>query len=730
MLKEMSFRKDFLASIVVFLVAIPLCLGIALASGAPLVSGIITGAIGGIVVGVLSASRVSVSGPAAGMVAVVLAAIHQLGGFDTFLLALIFAGILQLLAGALRAGFIANYVPATVVKGLLAAIGILIMIKQLPLALGYFPETKGVELSLQEAQQTLSLVPFLQMYKNLHAGAILISVISLFILFSWEKIPYSWIKKIPAAFVVVLLAVILNEGFELFIPAFALEPSHLVNIPVTEHYKALLAQFHQPDFSAWQNPSVYWYAVMIALVASLETLLNLEAIEKIDKRHRYCSRDRELFAQGIGNVCSGFLGGLPVTSVIVRSSVNINAGGQSKLSTILHGIFLLSSLLLIAEWLNAIPLAALAAILIHTGYKLANISLFKEVYDEGPYYFFPFILTIIAIVMTNLLMGILIGLAVSIFFILKHHSKNCFTVVDEKYPSGDILRVVLPQHATFLNRAAMIEELNLLPKNSRVVIDGKFSDYIDEDILEILKDFKESLKLEKNILINLEGFKEHYQVDQKPSFINATTYDVQASLTPQMILNILKEGNQRFVTNTPIHKNYQQQMTATAQSQHPIGVVLSCIDSRVPVEVVFDLSLGDLFVVRVAGNVANLDVVASIEFACHYAGAKLILVLGHKSCGAVKAACENVHGGHLTQLLEKIKPAIDLELEKQYQSPDPQSDQFVTSVARTNVQLTKKWLYSHSEILSKLIDEKKVLLVGGFYDIHTGRVELDEVETE
>jgi carbonic anhydrase len=728
MFKIDSIRKDFLASLVVFLVAIPLCLGIALATNVPLSVGILTGAIGGIIVGFLSDSRVSVSGPAAGMVALVIAAINQLGSYETFLLALIFAGGLQFLGGILRSGFIANYVPATVVKGLLAAIGILIIIKELPMAFGYFATDDMMQIALRETQETLSLKPLLELVQYFHFGATFISLVSLFILFMWHKVTVRFFKVIPAAFVVVVVAILMNFGYQCFLPAFSLESAHLVNIPVNEDLLTLFSQFKHPDFSALTNFSVYWYALMIAMVASLETLLNLEAIEKIDKRHRYCSRDKELIAQGVGNMISGFVGGLPITSVIARSSVNINAGAKTKLSTILHGIFLFFSLSLFAKWLNYIPISALASVLIYTGYKLASVKLLKEVYEEGAYYFAPFIITILAIVFTNLLLGIVIGLIVSIFFILKNHSKNGFTVVNEKYPSGDIFRLVLPQQATFLNRAAMIERMNRFPRNSKVIVDAQLSDYIDEDILEIVKDFKQSLGVEKNILINLEGFKNHYNVDRNLSFINATTYDVQSSLTPQMILKILQEGNQRFINNTPIHKNYRQQITVTAQSQHPIAVVLSCIDSRVPVEVIFDLSLGDLFVVRIAGNIANDDVIGSIEFACHEAGAKLILVLGHKSCGAVKAACDHVQLGHVTQLLDKIKPAIELELEKQYQPVDMQSDTFVTNVARTNVQLTKKWLYDHSSILNTLISEQKVLLVGGFYDVHTGIVELDDHE--
>lgn len=717
-------KKNFLASVVVFLVAIPLCLGIALASGASLFSGIITGCIGGVIVGAISASRVSVSGPAAGMVAVVLAIVAQLGSFDAFLLALFLAGILQIIGGVFRGGFIANYVPATVVKGLLAAIGLTIVIKQIPLAVGYLggPFTPDEMLKTAQENGVIRSIPHLLSHVNI--GAALISIFSFMVLIFWEKIPLSKIKNIPSAIVVVILGIIINLFYEHFWQTLLLPTTHLVNIPVTTNLQEFFSQFKHPDFSALNNEKVYFSAVMIAIVASLETLLNLEAIEKIDKQHRYCSRNRELVAQGIGNVCSSLIGGLPITSVIVRSSVNINAGGNSKLSTIFHGLLLLISLTFMARWLNYIPIAALATILIFTGLKLAKLSLFIEVYKKGMRYFIPFIVTIIAILWFNLLMGILIGLATSILFILQRNSKNCFSIIDEKHPSGDVLRLVLPEQATFLNRAGIIEGLNNLPRNAKVILDATSTDYIDEDIIDILNDSKDALKSEKNILFNFEGFQEHYDLKQTKNFIQVTTYDVQASLTPAKVLTLLREGNLRFVKGTPIHRNYKQEMAATSASQHPIAVILSCIDSRVPVELIFNLSLGDVFVIRIAGNIANDDILGSVEFACHVAKAKLIMVLGHKNCGAIKAACDDFHLGHLTQLIDKIKPAIELSLAEEA-SPVVDAE-FLLQVTRNNVQLTKEWLIEHSAILQDLLLKNEVGIVGGLYDIATGEVQFDD----
>lgn len=728
MLNFSYIKQDLFASIVVFLVAIPLCLGIALASGVPLISGIIAGIIGGIVVGIFSGSPLSVSGPAAGMIAVITASIHQLGSFEAFLLALCFAGIFQIIAGIIRAGFIANFVPSNVIQGLLVAIGILIIVKQLPLALGYFAEPNSLKIALKETQETLTFSPLLDLLKHLDADAMVISIISLIILIGWGKFYPSLAKRIPAPVVVVLAAIVANQFFHYYFPRLALEPSDLVNIPINETFHDLVARLYHPDFSRWNDINIYLYAFMIAAVASLETLLNLEGVEKLDKKRRYCSRNRELVASGIGNMFSGLVGGIPITSVIVRSSVNIDAGARSKLSAIFHGFLLLLSLTFIAKGLNQIPIAALATILIHTGYKLANISSFKNAYQQGFRYFIPFVITVFAIVVTNLLLGIVIGLSVSLFFILHHNSKKCFTVIQESHPSGDVMRLLLPNQVTFLSKSAIIEELNQQKNNSKIIIDAKFTDYIDDDILGIIKEFGANQATNKNILLNLEGFQEHYDLDNSHSFLNVTTYDIQSMLTPERVLKILCEGNERFVNTTPIHKNYKQQIIATSQSQHPIAVVLGCIDSRVPVEIVFDLSLGDLFVVRIAGNIGNFDILGSIEYACQIVGAKLIIVLGHKDCGAIKAACNNFHGGHIEQLVKKIKPAIDMETVTKTNRTGNNS-QFVTNVVYNNIQLTKAYLYRESLILKEMLDARKIGLIGALYDTETGHVEFEDLST-
>lgn len=714
-----NLKQDFWASITVTLVAIPLCLGISLASGTPLFSGILTGVIGGIVVGFLSESRVSVSGPAAGMIAVIIAAIAQLGSFQLFLTALMIAGLMQIFAGVFRLGFIANFIPTNVIQGLLAAIGILIILKQIPVALGYYQGQASLQELLRTTEETLDIPYVIHAFWNMHLIPVVITFSSLGILLIWEKYFSTYSKKIPGPVLVIPVAIAINLLANKFMPEFALKTQHLVNIPVMHSYKELLSQLRFPDFNSFHDIRVYTVAGMMAIVASLETLLNLEGIEKIDRRHRYTSRDRELLAQGTGNLISGLLGGLPITSVIVRSSVNIYSGATSKISTIFHGVFLLISITLIPQYLNYIPLPALAAILIHTGYKLSSVSLFRKAYSEGKRYFVPFLVTTVAIVFSNLLMGILIGLTVSILFILHYNTKYSFTVVNESHTAGNVLRFILPQQITFLNKAAIIDELNKIPKNAKVLIDANLTDYIDDDVLGVIRDFKEDQSIEKNILLNLTGFKAHYEIKNQIKFINATTHDVQIALTHHDALKILIEGNKRFILGTPIHKDFKHQIEATSQSQHPIGVVLSCIDSRVPVEIIFDLTLGDLFVSRIAGNIANIDVVASIEFACQVAQAKLVVILGHKECGAIKAACDNVEMGNITHLIEKIKPAI--EMEKLENTPE-NKHQFIDNVIYNNVILTKQYILEKSDILKNLLAKNEINVIGAIYDIHTGEV--------
>jgi carbonic anhydrase len=715
-------KNDLLAGVVVFLVAIPLCLGIALASGAPLFSGIISGIIGGIVVGLLSESAVSVSGPAAGMAAVVLAAIAELGGFNTFLLALVFAGILQIGLGSLRAGFLADYIPSNVIQGLLCAIGILIIIKQIPFILTYTSENKELMASFKSAAGNLSRAELAGIFAHINLGAITIGLLSLLLLMYFDKTQNVMTKRIPGSVIVVIVGTLANEVYANFFPTLMQNTSELVNIPVTESISAFVANLQTPSWSSWTNPNVYLYGFILAAVASLEALLNLEGIEKLDKVKRYCSRNRELVAQGIGNTLAGLMGGLPITSVIVRSSVNINSGATTKISTIFHGLLILLVVLVIPHWMNAIPLAALAAILINVGYKLTKPSIYIQMYQQGAARFIPFIVTIIAIIGTNLLTGVIIGLLTGFFFILRANSQIQLDIINEKYPSGDTKRLVLPQHMSFLRKASLVAELMTIPNNSRLVIDARYAKYIDKDIQEVLDVFQKDQAPQKRISLNMLGFKDRYEIHDHIEFLNVTNYRTQSSLKPDNILTILKEGNQRFIRDQPIHRYLLNDVKASSYTQHPLAIILGCIDSRVPVESIFDVGFGDVFVSRIAGNVMNEDILASVEFACHYAGAKLIVVLGHTYCGAIKAACDHTDGGQLKHLLDKIQPAIAAETET-IENRTSTNIEFITNVTKLNIKNTVQHIHGKSNVLNRLINAGDVGLIGATYDIKTGMVE-------
>jgi carbonic anhydrase len=723
--KSRNLKFDFIAGIIVFLVAIPLCLGIALASGAPLFSGIISGIIGGIVVGILSGSQVSVSGPAAGMAAVVLAAISQLGDFNSFLLALMLAGFLQIIVGGLRAGFIAEYVPSNVVQGLLCAIGILLIIKQLPLAFTLSSDLAELKSNLLDLDEGLTLKPLFDLSFHINSGAMILSISAIALLIFFDKTKIKWLSVIPGPIVAVIAGVVLNDIFVYSNSYLAQNSPQLVNIPRHEGLSDFFSEMQSPTWTSWTNPNVYLYAVVLAIVASLETLLNIKACEKLDKTHRPCSKNRELVAQGVGNLVAGLIGGIPITSVIVRTSVNLQSQAKTKFATILHGSFILLAVMFIPQTLNKIPLSTLAAVLIYTGYKLTRPSIYLTIYRQGADRFIPFVATLISIVVFNLLAGILVGLMVSLFFILKSNSQVRLDIIKEIYPNGVTNRLVLPQQTTFLNKASLVAELESIPGNSQLIIDARYSDYIDKEIVEFIKEFQHEQAPLKQISLNLIGFKEHYNIHNYIDFINVTTFDVQATLLPYQVLNILKEGNHRFLRDTQIHRSLKIDIKHTATTQHPIAVVLGCIDSRVPVETIFDMSFGDLFCVRVAGNVVNDDVLASIEYACKVVGAKLLVVLGHTRCGAIQAACDGVENGHITQLLAKIKPAIAAEtVTKDDRSGHNHS--FLNNVTELNIANTLQQIYQDSPILRQLTDEEDIGMVGAIYDVNSGKVKFKD----
>lgn len=513
-----SLKSDLPASIVVFFVALPLCLGIALASGAPLFSGLIAGIIGGIVVGALSGSKIGVSGPAAGLAAIVLTSIATLGGYENFLVAVVLGGIIQIIFGLLKAGIIGYYFPSSVIKGMLTGIGIIIILKQIPHFFGYDADPEGDFAFFQlDGENTFSEI--FKTLNNISLGATIIAIVGLVILLLWDKI-LSEKGKIFQIIQGPLVVVILGIAYSFFTNGdeiFGISNKHLVKVPIPEDAASFLAQFSFPNFNAIGNPEIWVTAFTIALVASLETLLCVEATDKLDPDKNVTPTNRELLAQGTGNIVSGLIGGLPITQVIVRSSANIQSGGKSKLSAIIHGFLLLISVIIIPKLLNMIPLSVLAAILFIVGFKLAKPSLFKKMYDLGWKQSIPFFVTVLGIVFTDLLMGIGLGLAVGVVVILiKSYQNSHFLHIEDKSNGKHKIKMTLAEEVTFFNKGAILKELDRLPIDSYLEIDVRKTRYLDNDIIEILDDFAEKAK-ERNIDIIL--ISERGIVENPDSFI-------------------------------------------------------------------------------------------------------------------------------------------------------------------------------------------------------------------
>ena len=482
-----NFKDDIPASIVVFLVAMPLCLGIAMASGAPLYSGLISGVIGGIVVGSLSGSPLGVSGPAAGLAVIVLNAIQDLGSFEFFLVAVVLAGIIQVIMGFLRAGVIAYFFPSSVIHAMLSGIGILIFMKQVPHFFGYDKDPEGeMEFFQPDGENTFS--ELLNMLDYMTPGVIIVSSVSLAVLLLWETRAFKqmkFTKIIQGPLVAVVLGVVLNFVFK-GNESLEIKGDHLVSIPLAANFSEFTNNFTLPDFSILSNSSIYVTAVLIAIIASLETLLCVEASDKVDPYKRITPTNRELKAQGVGNILAGLIGGLPVTQVIVRSSANAQSGGKTKASTVLHGVLLLASIILIPSILNMIPLGTLAAILLVVGYKLAKPSLFKKMYKSGWEQFIPFVATVVGILATDLLIGIFIGLAVAILVILRNNFKVNYTVQEI---SDNEMHIILAQDVTFLNKTAIQKLFSEIEDGKTVIVDGRKNEFLHYDIRELINDF-------------------------------------------------------------------------------------------------------------------------------------------------------------------------------------------------------------------------------------------------
>ena len=714
-----NLRYDFPAGVAVFLVSLPLSLGIALTSGAPLFSGVIAGIIGGIVVGLLSGSGLGVSGPAAGLTVLVLGAIQELG-FEGFLLAAVVAGIFQVLMGVARAGIIGYYFPSAVISGMLSGIGIILFLKQIPHVVGYDRDYEG-DIAFYQPDAYTTFSEFSHMVDYVAPGAVLITAVSLAILIVWER-PFlrsrRWIRWIPGSLIAVFAGIAINLLLQRLYPEYALAGNHLVNLPVVDGIPDLIAHFTFPDFSQITNGQVYVAALTLAVVASLETLLSVEAVDKLDPEKRVTPTNRELLVQGIGNIGSGLIGGLPVTQVVVRSSANLQAGAKSKAATVIHGVLLLLAVLLIPQLLNRMPLASLAAILLTVGYRLAQPELVRRMYKAGPYHFIPYVATILGLLFTDLLTGVGVGMAIALFCILLENYKTALYFHEEH--KGNKIFIRLSENVSFLNKANILQILDRLPDRSEVVIDATDSRYIDYDVFEIIQNFRAEAA-RKGIMLVIENLRGYGSFEPVSNALPQTR-ETQRSLTPGKVLELLKAGNKRFVYNLKANRNTLEQVNVTQEGQFPMAIILSCIDSRTSVELIFDQGLGDIFSTRIAGNIVNDDVLGCMEFACKLAGSKLIVVLGHSHCGAIKGACSDVRLDHLTGLLEKIKPAVDSVRAREPAEDSLDANAFVQKVAERNVQLVVERIRKESPVLQTMVEKREIGIVGAMYDIETGKV--------
>lgn len=734
-------RRDILAGASVFLISLPLCLGIALASGAPLYAGLISGIVGGVIVGLISRSDLSVSGPAAGLSAFALVAVRDLGSYEAFLLVVAYAGLLQMLFAALRLGVVANYFPSNVVQGMLTGIGLIILLKQLPHWLGWDSDVEGDFAFFQtDGENTLS--ELLDLTDHVHPGAALIGITAWLAFELWEYAGNRAKGAIPGALVAILAGLAVNESLAVFGSPLALENTHLVTVPVAASPAEWLSFLDLPDWSRWSDSRVLMAALVLASMASVETLLNLEALEKIDPQRRYVSPNRDLFAQGVGNLLCGLCGGLPVTSVVVRSSANLEAGAASRLSTVVHGLLLLICVLTIPAWLNRIPLAAVAAVMLVIGYRLAHWELFRAMYAKGRDQFVPFLTTVLAVLLVDILHGVAIGMAVSVAFILQRNFRSPLAFFRNRHAADHAIKIELASEVSFLNKASVLVALENVPDGSKLIIDAGNTRYIDTDVLEVLREFIEVKAPAKGIRLTVLGFQDHYDIDNTETIYDVVLGEamdalaeeedlvywqktIQSRLTPHLALKMLKEGNFRFVNNLQMDRDLLKTINVTKEGQYPIAAILSCIDSRTSAELIFDQGLGDIFSIRIAGNILNDDILGSMEFACKVAGSKIIVVLGHSKCGAIKGACDHVQLGHLTGLVRKVSPAME-RVTHIVQERNSKNAEFVEAVAARNVRWVMEQIYLRSPILAGMVNRDEIGIVGGMYEVDNGVVEFYE----
>lgn len=787
--------KDLVAGLIVFLVALPLCLGIAIASGADPMAGLIAGVVGAVITGVISGSHTSVSGPAAGLTAIVAGQIVQLGSFETFLLAVLIAGVLQIGLGVMKAGVLSAFFPSSVIKGLLAAIGVILILGQLPLLLGLQKNLHGaatlatvktgLESSSDKAPEALesalepALEPALQVkgnpigaaelagvghgsaghgseveshgighqvfkffhdmkaafqYENgIQWASLLVGLISLGFLIVWDQI--KWLKKslVPAPLIVVVMGSVLGILFQSlgWGQGWNLAENHFVFVPTATSWEDVRGFARLPDFSQLTNSAVYVAALTLALVASLETLLNLEAVDKLDKKQRVSPPNRELVAQGIGNMCCGLIGGLPVTSVVIRGSVNVNAGNETKLSAIFHGVLLMVCVLAIPGLLNMIPLSCLAAILLMTGYKLASPQLFQAMAKEGRYQLMPFVLTLGAIVLTDLLIGVIIGLVLSLLFILNSNVRRPIRKIHEKHIDGELLHVELGNQVSFLNKASLLAAMREARKGSRLLLDARRTDYIDPDVLSMIREYQGKTAPALNVQLQLIGFKDRYRFESKEDTVDYSIVEARESLTPDQVLEVLREGNKRFVEGHPIDHDLRPG-TGTGSVHRPIAAFYTGIDSKTPVEMLFDLGIGDAFGLRIPGAVFSLHALGGLEYAATVGGIKVIVVLSRYDNQLVEIVARRVSepdyktsvaGCHnLESVLTEINESVDRTTAARFGSiSEPEQRALVRRYSELNIRRTIRLILTHSRVIRELVESGKLKIVPVMLDTSNGK---------
>lgn len=724
---------DFMSGLVLFLIAAPIGVGIALSLEMPAQSGLVAAVIGGLVVGAISGAKCSVTGPSAGLGLIIANELNVLESLERFWLALTIAGVLQFFFGRFGLGKLSYFLPSSVVRGLIAAVGVILILKQIPHMLGHDVDPLG-EMSFWQPDRQNTFSELFQIPSDFFLSATLISAVCLAIMYGQDilKQRFCWASIVPGP----LLAIAVGTGLGLVLkqadPSWGLEARHFLQMTAWEggdRWYGLFVRFNAEDLL---NPTVYAFAMLIAVVASLESLLALEAVDRLDPEQRSSPPNRELMAQGVGNTLCGLFGGIPLTARLQFGYLNVISGGKSQFATIVHGAMLLSCVALIPLYLNSVPLACIAAVLFYLGTKLVTPFLFKEIWSEGKYQFIPFLATAVAIVLTEKLIGASIGLGVSMMFILTSSLRRPMRKIVEKHLTGQLLHIEFPNQTSFLFRAGLEQALREAEPGSHILLDARQADYIDPDVLRLVKDFKDKISPKQGVEVSLRGFHDRYELRDETRFVDYSTRELQEKLAPIDVLRILREGNDRFKKGESNFRDYAAQLTTTGAGQFPFAAVLSCIDSRAPVETILDLGLGDIFSVRIAGNVIGPNVLGSLEYACGVAGSKLILVLGHTKCGAVTAAVKFCASGadpeqatgcrHLSSIIDCVTPAINHE-QCLNAGEGEAFGRYVETVTKDNVLQAVRQIVEVSPILGRLASEGKIGVVGGVYDVAAGEVE-------